>query len=93
MQPSLLLIVVILFFSCAQEIKISGPEKNQSISFKRTAGRIPVIGATLNGKSAYFIIDTGASISVLNEQEAESFGFIIDTDDDLYVMGSQALQI
>jgi len=46
----------------------------RSITF-RTIGRIPVIEARLNGKSATFIIDTGASVSILNTSEANFYGF------------------
>ena len=41
----------------------------------RTHGGIPLITAKLNGKTAHFIVDTGASISLLNEGEADYFGF------------------
>jgi hypothetical protein len=41
----------------------------------QTVGRIPVITGSINGKRAYFIIDTGASISMVNESEANHFGF------------------
>ncbi|MBL0743144.1 retropepsin-like aspartic protease [Chryseolinea lacunae] len=43
-------------------------------------GRIPVIEAKLNGKPAFFIVDTGASVSILNEQAARHFGFRIATE-------------
>jgi len=35
----------------------------------------PIVEVTLNGKKAYFIIDTGADISVLNAAVAEKYGF------------------
>lgn len=41
----------------------------------QTIARIPVVEGAINGKRAYFIIDTGASVSILNEAEAKHFGF------------------
>lgn len=38
-------------------------------------GRIPVVEAKINGKKARFIIDTGASCSLLNESASEYFEF------------------
>jgi len=38
-------------------------------------GMIPVIEGRINGKRAYFIVDTGASCSLLNEQAAHRYGF------------------
>jgi hypothetical protein len=35
----------------------------------------PIVEVTLNGKKAYFIIDTGADISVINAAVAEKYGF------------------
>jgi len=89
MQIPLLFLLTISLFSCAHDINLSKAksEKNQIIRFKRIAGRIPVISATLNGKPAYFIIDTGASVSVLNEPEAKSYGFIVGANDDVNVTG------
>ena len=47
---------------------------DNQIQFK-TIGKIPIVEGKINGKRAYFIIDTGASISLLNESEASHFGF------------------
>jgi hypothetical protein len=66
-------IVIVLLASCASSNN-SIKTHVQSIKFK-SAGRIPVIDVILNGKPARFIIDTGASISILNEQEADYYGF------------------
>lgn len=44
----------------------------------RTIGRqIPVVEALLNGEKAWFIIDTGASFTLLNASEADRFGFFV----------------
>jgi hypothetical protein len=47
----------------------------------RTIKNIPVLAGKLNGKTAFFIVDTGASVSILNESESKRFGFgCIDSD-------------
>jgi hypothetical protein len=51
-----------------------------------TIGRIPVIEGKINGKRAYFIIDTGASCSILNQSVSERFGFKSYVRDDVHVM-------
>lgn len=42
-----------------------------------TVGNIPVAQAKVNGRSAYFIIDTGASVSIINQTEARRFGLTL----------------
>src|SRR5690606_10877900 len=44
-------------------------------------GTIPLVLVRLNGKRAYFIVDTGASVSILNEQDARYFGFRVRMED------------
>ena len=39
------------------------------------AGNYLMLKCQLNGKPAYFLIDTGASFTVLNSKSAKSFGF------------------
>lgn len=41
----------------------------------RKIGRIPVVEGKINGKKAYFIVDTGASVSILNDLVSDHFGF------------------
>ena len=43
----------------------------------RKVGRIPVVEGKINGKKAFFIIDTGASCSILNASASEYFGFTL----------------
>lgn len=60
----------------------------RSISF-RMIGAIPVVEGRLNGRQAFFIIDTGASVSVLNESEAGYFRFNVVSP--LYSVNSTAI--
>ena len=46
----------------------------EAIKF-RTIKNIPVLEGRINGRPAFFIIDTGASVSILNESESKRFGF------------------
>ncbi len=71
------IIMVVLVSGCASETALP-IEPVRSITF-RTVGRIPVIEARLNGKPAAFIIDTGASVSILNTSEAAFYGFEVST--------------
>ena len=64
---------------CAPVV-VTSVDSVRSITFY-TVGRIPVIEARLNGKPARFIIDTGASVSVLNTREAGFYGFAIRPND------------
>lgn len=41
--------------------------------------RKPIVEARLNGKSAYFLIDTGSDISILNKDDRHEYGFRLFT--------------
>jgi hypothetical protein len=70
----LLWIPFILVLSCSPVRPVYENEEPRRVPF-RTHGGIPLIQVKLNGKTAHFIVDTGASVSLLNEGEAEYFGF------------------
>jgi predicted aspartyl protease len=76
-----LLIFVMLLVSCRPATRVS-----QSINFF-SISHIPVIEGRINGKVAYFIVDTGASCSILNESAAKYFGFKTIIVDDEHLMG------
>lgn len=63
--------VTIIFLGCSST-QFSG---NTGYLHFTTIARIPVIEARINGKDAWFIIDSGASCSLLNESAAEHFNF------------------
>jgi hypothetical protein len=50
-------------------------------------GRLPVVEGRINGKIARFIVDTGASCSLLNESASEYFDFKYRTVPDENVTG------
>jgi len=37
--------------------------------------RKPIVEATLNGKKAYFLLDTGSDITILNKNDTQQYGF------------------
>ena len=39
--------------------------------------KLPVVKGNINGKEAYFILDTGASVTLLNNALADEFGFVV----------------
>jgi len=43
--------------------------------------RRPIIAATLNGTPAYFLLDTGAALSILNSREAKRLNFGLSSAD------------
>lgn len=45
-----------------------------SVSFE-SVNKLPIVLGTLNGKKAYYILDSGASISVLDDSQKGSYGF------------------
>lgn len=61
-------------------------EGSKHVTFT-TIGMIPVIEGRINGKRAYFIVDTGASCSLLNESASKHFGFKYRPRSDEHVFG------
>ena len=81
-------VMVILLCGCIS------PRNTNAINqmFFRTVGRIPVVEGKINGKCAYFIVDTGASVSILNQSVSDHFGFnyIVKVDQNILGLGGQA---
>lgn len=46
------------------------------------SNKLPIVKGSINGKTAYFILDSGASISVMNSEVANEFGFRIEETDE-----------
>lgn len=61
--------------SCSSPQHITIANDYHTIPFRTIGQKIPIIQATLNQKNAWFIVDTGASITLLNATEATYFGF------------------
>jgi hypothetical protein len=69
-----LLLMISVLTRCAPQHTSVARKEDQYVSF-RMVNRIPVVSGRINGKQAWFIVDTGASVSVLNASEARHFGF------------------
>ena len=48
---------------------------------------LPIVPGTLNGSKVYFLLDTGASISILDLKESSRFGVKQGSIDDLQIGG------
>lgn len=82
-QVMLGIAVLLMLSSCMSTARLS---ENKQLRFT-TVGRIPVVEGKINGKRAYFIIDTGASCSILNQSVSDRFGFKSFIRNDEHVMG------
>jgi hypothetical protein len=65
--------IVMMTSACAPAL-YSDATSSPRVPFT-TIGMIPVIEGKINGKRAFFIVDTGASCSLLNEAAAHRYGF------------------
>ncbi len=69
----IILISSILFYGCQNDTSFKNDNK---INFT-TVNKLPIIKGIINGKIAYFVLDSGASISVLDNNQSEYYGFSI----------------
>lgn len=69
----IILISSILFYGCQNDTSFKNDNK---INFT-TVNKLPIIKGMINGKIAYFVLDSGASISVLDNNQSEYYGFSI----------------
>lgn len=79
---SVIAATLLLLLTGCSSIRQPGTEPPPRSVVFHTIGRIPVIEARLNGKPARFIIDTGASVSILNAGEAAFYGFEVFNQED-----------
>jgi hypothetical protein len=84
------LVAIIIFLSWGCSPHTFAPDIEQIRFFQ--LGHIPVAQGKINGKLAYFIIDTGASCSILDEELATRYGFklIMQGGHDVLGLGGQA---
>lgn len=73
MKKILIICLTLFIFSCSENKDKSFVGDNK-INFISSNG-IPVVEGKINDIDCYFIIDSGASLSVLNEAEKNRFGF------------------
>lgn len=70
-------ILTIVLSGCASSRDLGAGEGYHVIGFHTIGGKIPLIKASLNNKRAWFIVDTGATITILNAMESKYFGFSV----------------
>jgi hypothetical protein len=80
----IILIIIVMASACAPA---AFPDASAPRVPFTTIGMIPVIEGKINGKRAFFIVDTGASCSLLNEQSAHRYGFKYRARSDEQVVG------
>jgi hypothetical protein len=78
MKKLLFSLFVLIFASCNSQD--NSFEDDNKINFV-TVNKVPVVKGTLNGKEAFFIVDSGASVSVLDDSQSEYFDFSIFPSD------------
>ena len=75
----ILIILVLLGISCkTQDKQFEGDNKINFISYNK----LPIVEGRINNRKAYFILDSGASISVLDETQSHKFKFDVEESDD-----------
>lgn len=77
----LILVLSLMIFSCENKNEIPN-----SIKFNTSSG-LPIIKAKLNGKNANFLLDTGASMSVVDSSMVSRYNFKIHRSTDMTVSG------
>jgi predicted aspartyl protease len=79
-----LLMVLTLFTATAkQPIDSTHASTSISIAFKANAhSSLVVVPLTLNGHVAYFLVDCGSEMTILEQSTADAFGFSIDDSED-----------
>lgn len=83
-----ILILMLMSFGCAPRINAGTLNTIRFFS----VSHIPVVEGKINGKRAYFIIDTGASCSIVDETVSKRYGFnlILKVEDNVFGLGGQA---
>lgn len=71
------LICVFILGSCKSN---NTAEFSDGILGYQAVNNVPLVKGTLNGKLAYFIIDSGSSLSMLDEKQIEEYEFTIVVD-------------
>jgi hypothetical protein len=86
-----LLLVYVLTLTFLLLITACIKEKPQNFSDGQVdfvaVDKVPVVKGTLNGKEAYFIIDSGASLSVLDKKQSNDYKFNVGIPLDINISG------
>jgi hypothetical protein len=72
-QNGLFMLMVLVCARCAPS-PIVLKDDYHFISFRLAAAKIPMVKGKLNGRDAWFIVDTGASVTLINKAIIKHFG-------------------
>lgn len=69
--------------------RVHGDSNYSALPFQTLNGKIPIVKVQINGKPAWMIVDTGASITIVHAAKASYFGFEIarHTEDKMDMTG------
>ena len=68
------LLITSIFLAASQNVNYTDYEYIEIVDLKSK----PIIKGHLNGKKAYFLLDTGSDLSFLNSQDEKNYAFKID---------------
>jgi len=77
---------LLVFFTTLTGMVMPYGEEIKVVSFRPK----PIIKGSINGEKTYFLLDTGADISILNLNDEEEFGF--KTEPDFHKSSIQGVQ-
>ena len=76
LMKTLLILAISALFSCSKPDCSETKNDSTAVVVKFiSANKIPVVEGTINGKRAYFIVDSGASLSVLDINQDRKYSF------------------
>lgn len=81
-----LILMLLIMVSCGKSTK----EVSDTFTYSHdieSSRYIPIVKGTLNGKVAYFILDTGATVSIFDEKEARKYGVVMNTNSNTSIGG------
>ncbi|MBX2969811.1 MAG: clan AA aspartic protease [Cyclobacteriaceae bacterium] len=68
---------ILVIATACQTAKVLSTGEYIEVPFQTLNGKIPVLKVTINGKTAWMIVDTGASVTVVNAAVANQYGFLV----------------
>jgi hypothetical protein len=71
--PAFSLVVI----TACQTAKVIYTGDRIEVPFQTLNGKIPLLRVSINGKTAWMIVDTGASVTVVNAAVANQYGFSV----------------
>lgn len=81
----ILLLISLSLVACKKEVVVS----NDFVYSHKILQRdfLPIVEGTLNDKTAYFLLDTGASLSILDLKKSSEYGVKIGNTEDVGIGG------